>query len=104
MRIAAGLSGGAARVLRAVFAVLWLAVCVLSCVILPSHDARARDSGTGAATIYVTSNGWHTGIVIPRTALPPRGPPVDWFSTRISETKGLGRSTSNADSEPWSSV
>lgn len=33
-----------------------------------AQDSAANQVGT---TLYVTSNGWHTGLVLPRTAIPP---------------------------------
>lgn len=34
-------------------------------------DAKEVGAGKGDATIFVTSNGWHSSIVVPRKSLPP---------------------------------
>ncbi len=43
----------------------WLVACA------PAPQPVPVDRGEPAHTVYVMSNGWHTGIVLPRDALPP---------------------------------
>ncbi len=59
------------------------AACQSSPAVAPSRTAepvQKADAGVGSSgdvgvTIHVTSNGWHTGIVVARAALPPGAVP-----------------------------
>lgn len=59
---------------RAVFAclacVLLLAACAGGPEAPPVGENTSSPAGPGA-TIFVTSNGWHSGLVLPRAAVPP---------------------------------
>ena len=62
-----------------IFAVLLAAACRFDPVLSTPSDAaaaRAADGGQSEpgetrVAVYVTSNGWHSAIVVPRAALPP---------------------------------
>lgn len=61
------------RPLLALLAMLWLAACAAAPAAAPGAEGPGADTPdeSGGVTVYLTSNGWHSGIAVPRTALPP---------------------------------
>ena len=55
---------------------LVLSLCVVACAAPAGHTPPSHGSATGTP-IYVTSNGWHTELVVETATLSVRGWPVD---------------------------